>query len=668
MAFPDLDTSRLGPAVPDGRDTQVPPRRGRRGGARLLAFLTRLPFIREELKLLTDVRRYRIGRPRWQRIAFVAVLGVLLAGILGPGEVLMAALGLVPAVLLWPVVGWGGRLLAVGTAGGWSLVLLGWRNAIPVAALTVFGHWFCTSGPAAGASAALSPPDDDHQGDDLGPDDFDAATLDLSLDDPGPEGTMDDTVVIPPVLGTPDPEQYARVEGKLARWDQIAQAAGLPGTHLEDVLVDAYGWSAGLLLPLGRVLKHALEAKTALESALEVRPRAVRIEEDPTLARRVRLRVVERDPFASPIPYPGPTMGSITHPMLLGAYEDGLPCTVDLSHQHVFIVGATGSGKSVLLNVILSELAAAGDVVPWGIDFKGGAELGPWRDCLDRIATTPEEAEQLLQAAVAVLEARAARGEKHWPTSPQWPELKIVIDEHAELVRTCPKAIALEESIANRGRSVGVSLVATSLRATHDTLGSDQLRQQLRVRICMGLEDPKDAELIFGSGAARRGWDPELLDAPGKFFLRARSQGLVAPRVARGFDIDDQMVRQLNAYYRQQATRLDPAPSQRAADRFPPPPRPTVPPPPVDSTTPPTWTPPPPPPTRTTAASYDPASRLLAELSSAGTHGAKVVDLVERTGQPGPTIHAQLVALEAAGTVQRAGKGRWRLTAPDARP
>jgi DNA segregation ATPase FtsK/SpoIIIE, S-DNA-T family len=111
-------------------------------------------------------------------------------------------------------------------------------------------------------------------------------------------------------------------------------------------------------------------------------------------------------------------MGSITHPMLLGAYEDGLPCTTDLSHQHVFIVGATGSGKSVLLNIVLSELAAAGDVVPWGIDFKGGAELGPWRDCLDRIAT-PQEAEQLLQAAVAVLEARAARGQKHWPASPR---------------------------------------------------------------------------------------------------------------------------------------------------------------------------------------------------------------------------------------------------------
>jgi S-DNA-T family DNA segregation ATPase FtsK/SpoIIIE len=663
MALPDLDSPTLDPATTQARPS---PQRRRRAAARLLSPLGRLPFVREELKLLTDVRRYRIGRPRWQRLVFVTVLGALLAGILGPGEVLVATLGLVPAVLLWPAVGWPGRLLAVGTGGGWALALLGWRNAIPVAALIVFAHWFCTSAPTDAPMAQLSLPGDDYQGSDLDHD-AGAAATGPSPDDPAPDAAPDSTGLLPPVLGTPDPEQYARVEDKLARWDQIAGAAGLPGTQLQDVHLDAYGWSAGLLLPLGRVLKHVLEARTALESALEVRPRAVRIEEDPTLARRVRLRVVERDPFASPIPYPGPTMGSITHPMLLGAYEDGLPCTADLSHQHVFIVGATGSGKSVLLNVVLSELAAAGDVVPWGIDFKGGAELGPWRDCLDRIATTPEEAEQLLQAAVAVLEARAARGEKHWPTSPQWPELKIVIDEHAELVRTCPKAIALEESIANRGRSVGVSLVVTSLRATHDTLGSDQLRQQLRVRICMGLEDPKDAELIFGSGAARRGWDPELLDAPGKFFLRARSQGLVIPRVARGFDIADQMVRQLNGYYRQHATRLDQAPSQQAADRFPPPPRPTVPPPPADSSAPPTWTPPPTPPASATTTTHDPASRLLAALSAAGTHGAKIIDLVERTGQPGPTIHAQLVALEAAGTVQRAGKGRWRLAQPDTR-
>ena len=45
-------------------------------------------------------------------------------------------------------------------------------------------------------------------------------------------------------------------------------------------------------------------------------------------------------------------------------------------------------------------------------------ELGPWAPCIDRLATTPEEARALLANAVAILEARAAllaeRGLRVW--------------------------------------------------------------------------------------------------------------------------------------------------------------------------------------------------------------------------------------------------------------
>ncbi|HYT25333.1 MAG TPA: hypothetical protein VEP73_02455 [Actinomycetota bacterium] len=42
--------------------------------------------------------------------------------------------------------------------------------------------------------------------------------------------------------------------------------------------------------------------------------------------------------------------------------------------------------------------------------------------------------------------------------------------------------------------------------------------------------------MAFGlRGKERAKWDPELLDAPGKFYLQARLQGLTGPRSARGF-------------------------------------------------------------------------------------------------------------------------------------
>ena len=76
--------------------------------------------------------------------------------------------------------------------------------------------------------------------------------------------------------------------------------------------------------------------------------------------------------------------------------------------RHALFGGATGSGKSGGLNVLMGNLTACADVVIWAIDLKRGMELGPWASCIDRLATTPAEARALLADAVAILEARAA--------------------------------------------------------------------------------------------------------------------------------------------------------------------------------------------------------------------------------------------------------------------
>jgi FtsK/SpoIIIE family len=206
---------------------------------------------------------------------------------------------------------------------------------------------------------------------------------------------------------------------------------------------------------------------------------------------------------------------------------------VSLVHQHTLIVGATGSGKSMRLNVVVGELVAARDVVCWGIDFKGGAELGPWRACLGRVATTLTDTDQLLQAAVAILDARlrelGRRGLRELAPSPATPALVVVIDEHAELVARCGRpALEAIDSIAKRGRAASVTLVLANQRATMDLLGSEILRANLRVRFCLGVEDPGEVSLSLGLDS-KKGWPPELLDAPGKFYLRARTQGLNRP-------------------------------------------------------------------------------------------------------------------------------------------
>jgi S-DNA-T family DNA segregation ATPase FtsK/SpoIIIE len=318
--------------------------------------------------------------------------------------------------------------------------------------------------------------------------------------------------------------------------------------------------------------------------------------------------------------------------------------------------------------VVVGELVAARDVVCWGVDFKGGAELGPWQACLGRVATTPTDTQQLLGAAVAVLDARLAelgrRGLRELTPSRATPALVVVIDEHAELVARCRRpALEAIDSIAKRGRAASVTLILANQRATMDLLGSEILRANLRVRFCLGVEDPGEVSLALGLDT-KKGWPPELLDAPGKFYLRARSQGLNRPRPARGYLATTAQVHQLAAHHAHTPARLDPVSAQAAARHpaaHPLSPGGDQPPPPAGGHADPTppspggWTPP-------EGGGEPEVARLLAVLANAGPAGLTIPELLVATGRQKTWVYDRLADLQQAGVVERAGQGRYRLS------
>jgi S-DNA-T family DNA segregation ATPase FtsK/SpoIIIE len=604
---------------------------------------------------LRDLRWQRRMRPRWQRIAFVSMLGLLFGLLFDPSRVLFAGLGLAIAAVLWPVLGWPGRIITWTLAVAWTMALVGWEHTIPLAGLAGFAGWFCAASPPRPAeSARAGLPAVDLAG--LGDGDHD------DVEGWGAAGGR------PPDWAPPDPPTTAGAEVLVGGWAKTAQAAGLAGTTLSHLTTNPFGWTAKLRLRPGQTIADAIRQREALESALDVRPRSVRLEEDPSRARQVLVRVVERDPHAAPIPWAGPQANSIRRPLHPGVWETGDPVAVSLAHQHTLIVGATGSGKSMLLNVVVGELVAAGDVVCWGVDFKGGAELGPWRACLGRVATTPTDTEQLLLAAVAVLDARMGElgrcGRRELAPSPATPALVVVIDEHAELVARCGRpALEAIDSIAKRGRAASVTLILANQRATMELLGSEILRANLRVRFCLGVEDPGEVSLALGLGG-KKDWPPELLDAPGKFYLRARSQGLNRPRPARGYLATTAQVHRVAAHHAHTPARLDPVAAQAAArhpaaharlggDQPPPPtggghtdPAPAGPG---------GWTPP-------EVGGADPeVARLLGVLANAGPAGLTVTELVVATGRQKTWVYDWLAELQQAALVERAGQGRYRL-------
>jgi FtsK/SpoIIIE family len=443
-----------------------------------------------------------------------------------------------------------------------------------------------------------------------------------------------------------------RVERTLTAWPEIAQSVGLPGSRVMSAVVDLWGWRARVGLARGQTIADVLAKLPAIESALGTTRGAARAYPTPdNLAHRVELRILEIDPHADAIPWPGPSVTSITQPIDLGPFEDAAPCRVLVLRRHGLFGGTSGSGKSGGVNVLMGNLTACADVVIWAIDLKRGMELQPWASCLGRLATTPAQALMLLRDAVAVLEARAgyltATGQRVWEPSPDMPALIIVIDEYAELA---DDVTSYTDSIARRGRAPAVTLIAATQRPTQKAMGQGSVRSQMDVRICFRVRERRDVDLILGPGMLTAGWDAHKLNAPGKFLISAPEHE--TPRRARAYLLTDDMVAATAARHAPPRPALD-AISQAAIDE------------------------------RAQARPDEPGHTALSDhadddgrspeddrgapeailwaiLCIAPPEGATVPDLMEQTGMSRPWVYQRLSDMARRGHVIQVSRGRWR--------
>ena len=336
-----------------------------------------------------------------------------------------------------------------------------------------------------------------------------------------------------------------------------------------------------------------------------------------------------------------------------------------LLRRHSLFGGATGSGKSGGLNVVLGNLAACRDVVIWAIDLKRGMELQPWGPCIARLATTPAEARALLADAVAILEARAAylaaTGQRVWEPTEDMPALVIIVDEYAELAETSPQATADADSIARRGRAVAVTLIAATQRPTQKAMGQGALRSQMDVRISFRVRERKDTDLILGQGMLAAGWQAHTLNAPGKFLISAPEYD--SPRRARAYLLTDEAVARAANIYAAMRPLLDDV-SMRALEH-----RAQMRPdesggrdvPDYEGTT-------------ADAPAEDtvtPGAMLWLALSTAPAEGASIADLMRSSGMNRTTLYRHLIDHSRAGRAIQISRGRWRAVGtedPDAVP
>ncbi len=444
-----------------------------------------------------------------------------------------------------------------------------------------------------------------------------------------------------------------RVERTLAVWPEIAQAVGLTGSRVTSAVVDVWGWRARFRLARGQTIDDVIAKLPAIESALGTYRGAARVyPTDDGLANRFELRVLDKDPHADAIPWPGPSVRSVTEPIDLGPFEDAAPARVLFLRRHGLVGGTSGSGKSGGLNVLIGNLSACTNVVIWAIDLKRGIELAPWASCIDRLATTPAKARALLADAVAVLDARAAflaaTGRRVWEPTPDMPALIIIVDEYAELADDAPEASSDADSIARRGRAVAVTLIAATQRPTQKAMGQGALRSQMDIRICFRVRERKDVDLVLGLGMLTAGWHAHTLNAPGKFLVSAPEHE--TPRRARAYlatdhavaetasehaplrpDLDHVSLRALEERAKRHSDRTGSELSQgRGQD-----------------------------------AESGPDALLWTALCLAPEQGVPVADLVAATGMSHRWVNYRLRALADVGRAVQIKRGIWRATRPE---
>src|SRR5262249_51787741 len=100
----------------------------------------------------------------------------------------------------------------------------------------------------------------------------------------------------------------------------------------------------------------------------------------------------------------------------------------------------------------------------------------------------------------------AAHGHQLWPTSPDRPQLVLVIDELTGVIRALGGVDELN-ALASEARKAGITLLMATQRVTAEALGgATGLPSQCRAPISLRLSRRREAAAIFGDDRVAEGW------------------------------------------------------------------------------------------------------------------------------------------------------------------
>ncbi|MYA04936.1 MAG: hypothetical protein F4Y37_10065 [Caldilineaceae bacterium SB0664_bin_22] len=210
-------------------------------------------------------------------------------------------------------------------------------------------------------------------------------------------------------------------------------------------------------------------------------------------------------------------------PLALGEDVKGQPIVADLARMpHLLIAGATGTGKSVCINAIITTLLLSH--TPETLRFlmvdPKMVELSAYNripHMLKPVVTDVEQAEAVLEWCVAEMTARYQllnvervrdihryNQRRIEEGEPPMPFIVAIIDEMADLMMSAPQQV--EQAVcrlAQMARAVGIHLIIATQRPSVDVI-TGLIKANFPARIAFAVSSQIDSRVIIDEAGAER--------------------------------------------------------------------------------------------------------------------------------------------------------------------
>ena len=250
----------------------------------------------------------------------------------------------------------------------------------------------------------------------------------------------------------------------------------------------------------------------------------------------------------------------------LGMDIGGQPIFADLAKMpHLLVAGATGSGKSVCINTLITSILfkAKPDEVKFILIDPKMVELSNYNGIphlMVPVVTEAKKAASVLNWAVQEMEKRYAKFaehnvrnmgtyNEHFPDA-KMPAIVIIIDELADLMMVAPHDV--EDAIcrlAQKARAAGIHMVLATQRPSVDVI-TGIIKANIPSRISFAVSSQIDSRTILDASGAEK-----LL---GKGDMLFYPVGAAKPRRVQGAFISDEEVERLLDFIRAQGQAAEP--------------------------------------------------------------------------------------------------------------